>query len=215
VAKHDLVGGSGLPVGTVDEIRAMGQALVKWGSCSARDANLKSRGCNHEPNCIFAFKGLPIKEGGGPRKVIVYIKPDTGAKVERPMPCYVYMETLHKRAMAEGSGETIAVVGHEGDTYECRETVSVSPHGGPAKNDNRMKSTTSQKVCPAFPRPGEEGSAMGPEFLSDQKIEAKLKDNQRILRQLRSQGVEVADLVGMAKKEQGEASTPAGPGKRG
>lgn len=213
MAKNDLIGGSGLPVGTPAEVQATGQPLAKWGTCSAPHSNLNSIGCKKFADCIFAYKGKTLAEGGGPRNAIVYIQADTGATVERVMPCHVYMETLHKRAMAEGTGEVIAVVGGEGDEYEEVREESVVRH---SKTDMRMKRETVRAKCPAFPRPGEPGSALGPEFLSSQKINARLKDKARVLRQLQSQGIDLAELMGnqQKEKEQGEKPTPAAAGKR-
>lgn len=211
MARNELVGGSGLPVGTASEIQALGESLNKWGCCAGRGDNLKSRGCIHMTDCIFSYKGKPVTEGGGPRNAVVYIQSDTGASVERVMPCFVYMETLHKRSMAENSGETVAVVGGEGDDYEEVVIESVVRH---SKTDMRMKREIKKLKCPAFPRPGEEGSAMGPEFLTTQKINARLRDKARILRQLQREGIDIAELVG-AQKEQGEKAAPATPAKRG
>jgi len=210
MAKGDLIGGSGLPVGTPAEITALGESLDKWGCCAPRGENLKSRGCNHFPECIFPFKGHKADDGGGPRNAVVYIRSDTGASVERVMPCHVFMETLYKRSMAEGSGETIAVVGGEGDEYERVAEESVTRH---SKTDMRMKRETKKAVCPPFPRPGEAGSAMGPEFLSRQKIDARLKDKARVLRQLQQQGIDPAELLAthkeQKKSEKASAATPA------
>lgn len=201
----DLLGGSGLPVGIKKEIEALGQTLDKWGSCSPRDPGLKNRGCNHFVECIFGFKAVD-----GPHNVGVYIKSDTGASVEREMPCHVYMETLHRRAMESGeTGEVIAVVAHEGDTIEVIEEVPKTPR---SKDDARMKRTTIQHTIKPFPRPGQEGSAMGPEFMSRQKIEARLKDRTRILRQLKAEGIDPAELVGSGKASEEKAAVPS---KRG
>ena len=203
----DLVGGSGLPVGTKDEVLALGQSLAKWATCSERDPNLKSRGCIHFPECIFAFKN------SGPKNVGVYIKADTGASVERSMPCHVYMETLHKRSLSgDESGEVIAVVAHEGEAIEVKETVSAEPR---SKTDFRVKTTTkSQNIAP-FPRPGEDGSLMGPEFLATMKIEARLKDKARVMKMLHQQGISVADLAAAERTTSGKETPPAGPPKRG
>lgn len=148
-----------LPIGTPEEIIANGGSPADWGSCAPRIIPTQ-QGCPHWATCIFHFKG------SGPRNIGYFIQTESGKSDERVGSCSFYMQTLHAKATNPTSSELIGVVAHEGEEIESYELLPVTPG---SNTDLRMKRTEKRFPVPKFPRPGEEGSQMGPKEIYDQR----------------------------------------------
>jgi hypothetical protein len=175
------------PVGTPEEIKATGQSTSEWGSCAPNPGitqNHAVMGCPHYANCIFGFRNT------GPKNVGVFIKLVTGVMAEKKMSCAAFMSGLYTRYKhQERAGEIVQVVAEEGGEIDIVERVPEQPNGGPTGKNMRITANPKTIVIEKFPRPGEEGSKIGPALGIQQKMEARMKSKLRAERDAYRAGI--------------------------
>jgi hypothetical protein len=203
------------PVGTPDSIHAYGESPLKWGSCAEVNSIHPKfggpiAGCPFHADCVF--------KKDRPRNCGVYVEIDSGANQQFISSCFGYMSGLHSRAMQQDkTGEVIAIIADEGEMIEETIRLSADPVNCNKNGNMALKEVVRQVVVPAFPQPGEEGSALSPK-MKDTRSFAKrmieMKRQQHIDKKLgiaRTEGVE--DISSLIDTEPTAAPAKRGPGR--
>jgi hypothetical protein len=146
------------PIGTLDEIKALGMDPRKVGSCSLRTGGVDSNtGCPWFKQCRFHQWRDGVGGRKGPLNIGVDImlgQVDGGAWDQKQMACFQYYSSgLALRAKnTDRTGEVIRIIAYEGDDKELSERISKREN--PADpNDKRMVSTVENRTVQPFPRP--------------------------------------------------------------
>lgn len=179
------------PIGTLEEIQALGMDPSLVCTCAPHAKDGSVRGCPQETNCIFAqaryggFKGKGAKNVGFFKRLS---KADRGSaqryQFESYMPCFNFVHTLaepmRQGQLLEEQGRDhthIEIIGQEGDTIFVTHSEAVDKR--PDAKDIRMKETTEEIVIPRFPRPGE---GYGPKHnqLLDKRAELRAAQRQQV-----------------------------------
>ena len=162
MAKYDPVKGyiaDGVPdhpVGAVDELQERRLPMKFFQSCSEPDINGTSAGCPLWHDCNMSYKGVPSKDGGGPRNHCWerMKSPENGGGIVRNVqPCYW---GVAQQDIAHENKEVLRIIANEGESYEALMEVP-DPSGGADQNgfkkwERKMVALT----VPAFKRLGQE-----------------------------------------------------------
>jgi len=111
----------GYPVGSLDEIKAMGIPSRNICTCSER-VDLKNAGCIKYPVCDRKFRGTRPQN-----QLYQHVKADGNVRVAVDA-CF---NIIHKEEEADDKGELITVIGAEGDSYTYRGSVKKHPTRNP------------------------------------------------------------------------------------
>lgn len=151
-----------VPLGTPDELRALGYDLKAVRSCCvAKDGEIK--GCMYAKKCSKLFGRPGTKYGGfgppsdapgtpglGREHVPYYIRFSEGDEKEDQTWCYMFMGTIYNRMLAsripdpetgETSGETIRLLGRAGEVSIVQDNYLSVPDPT-AKGGRRMEPST-------------------------------------------------------------------------
>jgi len=141
-------------------------------------------GCPHYNECIFGFRNK------GPKNIGVFIKLASGVKAEKPMACFAFMSGLYSRYKhQEAGGEIIQPVADEGEKITVVRQVPEQPGGGPTGKNMRIKTDIEEYTIQPFPRPGEEGSKVSPDYNIQQRMETRMKAKLRAERDAYRAGI--------------------------
>jgi len=137
------------PVGTLDELKEANLPPSMFPSCAEPQADGTVKGCQFWYGCSMSYKGLPAKEGGGPRNHCLQILKSAehgGGVVRSVRPCYriVGAEDIYR-----ANGSILDIIAGEGETYEHL-TYIAAPK--PSDLTNREQDLVTKTVVP-FPRP--------------------------------------------------------------
>lgn len=144
------------PVGTLDELEAHKMPARIFPSCHEGSFDGSIKPCPLWESCTMSYKGLPVKEGGGPRNHCwEYLKNSIngGGVVRNVHPCYWGIE---KQDLMAENKELLRPIADEGQDYEMLTTVP-DPTGGKDQN-GFIKWDTKTITCKVQPflRIGEE-----------------------------------------------------------
>lgn len=119
------------PVGSPDELKEKGLPTNVFRSCEApsNDGGQSVRGCQLWHQCTMSYKGLPSKDGGGPRAHCwerVKAPENGGGIVRSCAPCYW---GVSRQNTAFENNEVLHTIADEGESYEHLTIVPV-PEGG-------------------------------------------------------------------------------------
>lgn len=166
------------PVGTIEELEALGLDVARFGSCAPTKGPIGGAptvmGCPfyNPKNSKSAKCTLPCKNKG-PENVKVRILKSNGKRLERAMPCYEYYRDIYPENKING-GDVSRVVGIAGEgkelTYEAKETMPEKSVG----HNNTIKVVhkpiiVSRKIEP-FVRPKD-----NPAFAED-RMDTKIRE---------------------------------------
>ena len=139
------------PVGTLDELKAANLPPSMFPSCAEPQLDGTVKGCPFWHGCFMSYKGLPSKEGGGPRNHCLEIlkSPENGGGVVRSVrPCYRIVE---KEDLYRANGAQLRVIADEGEEYERLTYISKPKPTDITYRDQELVKETVAK----FPRPTE------------------------------------------------------------
>ena len=106
------------PVGTLDELAAKNLPTRIFPSCAEPSADETVRGCDHWYECTMSYKGLPVKDGGGPRNHCwerIKNPGNGGGIVRNTQPCFWGVE---QQELVVLNKEILRVIADEGEEYE-------------------------------------------------------------------------------------------------
>lgn len=112
------------PIGTIDELEAMGLDVASYPSCSRPNRMAGVKGCDHFSICPFSYKGKSFAEGGGPhRHAWEYAKgPKLDNKIVRVEgECYSLAGRIQDIEENKGA---VNIIANENETYEKLEGVA-------------------------------------------------------------------------------------------
>jgi len=144
------------PVGTTDELAAHKLPTRIFKSCSEPTHDESNAGCPLWYDCDMSYKGLPLKEGGGPRNHCwERIKsPDNGGGIVRNVQSCFW--GVAQQDVAAENGEVLQTIADEGEPWE--EFTTVPDTTGPRDQHGYQKYETKlvPRVVQPFVRLGKE-----------------------------------------------------------
>ena len=109
------------------------------------------------------------------------------------MPCYAFMGGLFQRYKnQESADELIHVAADEGEQIDIIERIPEEPG---SKLNMRIKDTPKTITIEPFPRPGEEGSRLGPTLNIRNKMEERMRARARAERNAYRAGLRPDDEI--------------------
>lgn len=171
------------PVGTLEELRKQRMSPAQYGSCSAPvvvDGERTSIGCKHhvERDGVFVCQFVPggsVPEmwqnvcGKGPEIVPVRIVLDSGSSVERPLPCFSYMDKHEEWNEIPDSGGNVEVIPSKKYLYRGTRPKTIMENG---KQITTHEDVVEEKEVEPFDRPGTNPAHIGTSYSSEIKKRA-------------------------------------------
>lgn len=138
------------PVGTTDELVSHKLPTKIFRSCAEESPDGSIAGCPHWAECTMSYKGLPVKEGGGPRSHAwerIKSAANGGGIVRNVQPCYWGVQQQENVMLNK---EILRVIADEGEEFEMLTMVpdtvnghyTPGPAGGWDKWDEKMVKVT-------------------------------------------------------------------------
>jgi hypothetical protein len=147
------------PLGTLDEIKAVGFDPSRTGSCS--EPHKKNIGCSHFHSCRFT--SWRDNKLGQPGPINIGIRrafpPALGGKVnEMQSPCFGWYREGHSADQQDSpkSGITVQIIAYQGDGKTIKERCSRST----SPKDGQIEHYIHEHVVTPFARPSERFGAM-------------------------------------------------------
>jgi len=143
------------PVGTLDELEAVGLDPGRYHSCSVPGQN--NAGCRYldrktKTPCAFGYKGKHSSEGGGPHNHSVYIRNIDGTFNTFAAPCFHFMALMKQN---RDSGVIFQIVGNEGALFEEKGTTEIVETKPDGSKRTKVPDVFFKQRVPKFLRPAE------------------------------------------------------------
>lgn len=144
------------PVGTLDELAAHKLPTRVFKSCSEPSNDETNVGCPFWYECDMSYKGLPAKEGGGPRNHCwerIKSAENGGGIVRCVLPCFA---GVAQQEIAAQNDEVLRPIADEGEEWEelttFPDTTGPRSAGGYDKWDTKLR----KRIVNPFVRIGQE-----------------------------------------------------------
>ena len=146
------------PLGTLDELQALGVSSARYGSCSVPGPD--NVGCPYlgpkaKRPCEFPYAGKHSSEGGGPHHHGVYIRDSsTGSSNVQCMACFHYMANVWNHRSYDPPN-VYEVMYNEGEEFQTKGTVEKVVKKGDGKTLIIVEPLLITGLVPKYPRPAE------------------------------------------------------------
>jgi len=160
MAAYKAQGIPDMPVGTLDEVLEHKLPTRVFPSCAEPSADETVKGCPLWYECTMSYKGLPAKEGGGPRNHCwerIKSGANGGGIVRNVQPCHWGVAQQENVMLNK---EILRVIADEGEDWEEFTTVPDTVNGhytpGPAGGWDKWEEKLVPRVVEPFTRLGQQ-----------------------------------------------------------
>jgi hypothetical protein len=183
------------PVGTLDELEAVGLDGGRYHSCSVPSEH--SAGCRYldrktKTQCVFGYKAKPSAEGGGPHNHAIYQRNIDGSFNTFAAPCFHFMALMKQN---RDSGVIYEVVGNEGDPFEEKGTIEQVELKADGGKRIKVPDVLFKKRVPKFLRPME--NPLLAEEIHGNRLVAIVGSEENMRRVARQTGAAAGSIEGM------------------